>query len=144
MTVPMILDHYEDHRGDPPGKFKYIGYWTSPWHVERGVTLPDPKEFVAEMSPALQSLLVTYLDADKNRLATVKERWRGWSNCRICGMRGNGTQCMTDGTFVWPEGFKHYVAEHSVRPPDEFIDHVRRTIAATMAQPIRCGGKDYP
>ena len=36
-----------------------------------------------------------------------------------------GTKCLTlDGTWVWPEGFAHSIEAHSVRPPQEFIDHL--------------------
>jgi hypothetical protein len=30
---------------------------------------------------------------------------------------------MTDGTYNWPQGFEHYITEHGVRPPTEFIAH---------------------
>jgi hypothetical protein len=126
----MILSSYRDHQMDPPGKFRYIGYWTSLWHTQSGYgELPDPRAYVAAMDSALQSLLVSYLDVGKNPLATVKAQWRGWSNCRICDC-DTGSRCLTDGVFVWPEGFGHYVGEHSVRPPAEFIDHVRQTLIA--------------
>jgi hypothetical protein len=32
----------------------------------------------------------------------------------------------TDGIYVWPEGLTHYVKEHNVRLPQEFVDHVLR------------------
>lgn len=49
-----------------------------------------------------------------------------WSSCRFCG-EGNGSACLTDGTYVWPGGFAHYLLNHAVRPPQEFVDHVLRT-----------------
>jgi hypothetical protein len=48
---------------------------------------------------------------------------RGISDCRICGLP-NGSADMTDGVFVWPEGFTHYINAHGVRPPEAFVDHV--------------------
>jgi hypothetical protein len=33
---------------------------------------------------------------------------------------------MTDGVYCWPEGLAHYVKEHDVRLPDEFVTHVAR------------------
>ena len=59
----------------------------------------------------------------------VKFKWRGYSTCRICGLSPNGSTCIADDTFVWPEGFAHYIEEHSVRPPQEFIDHVKRKVS---------------
>jgi hypothetical protein len=51
---------------------------------------------------------------------------RGLSPCRLCGQL-NGSAEYTDGTYVWPEGLAHYVMEHDVRLPDEFVSHVRRS-----------------
>ena len=33
---------------------------------------------------------------------------------------------LSDGHYVWPFGFAHYVEAHGVKPPQEFIDHVWR------------------
>ncbi len=55
----------------------------------------------------------------------MREReYLGLSYCRFdCGQRGLGSADLTDGTWVWPEGLWHYVDVHSVRLPDEFIQH---------------------
>lgn len=47
----------------------------------------------------------------------------GVSTCRMCGTP-NGAGEFTDGVYVWPEGLAHYVQEHSVRLPAEFLAHV--------------------
>lgn len=47
----------------------------------------------------------------------------GASKCRLCG-KWNGMHDFTDKTYVWPEGFGHYINEHGVKPPQDFIDHV--------------------
>lgn len=52
----------------------------------------------------------------------VLAQWRGWSTCRICGC-SNGSACLTDGHFVWPAGFSHYLEAHAVRPPEAFVRH---------------------
>lgn len=51
----------------------------------------------------------------------------GFSPCRMCG-RPNGALELSDGEFVWPDGFSHYVRDHGVRPPDAFVDHVLAAI----------------
>ncbi|WP_240644078.1 hypothetical protein [Antribacter gilvus] len=51
----------------------------------------------------------------------------GYSDCRFCGQR-NGTLELTDGSFVWPEGLRHYLVEHGVRLPARFVEHVRSRI----------------
>lgn len=55
----------------------------------------------------------------------VARAWMGYSPCRLCGLAANGNLDLTDGTYIWPEGLAHYVLEHSVRLPDEFVQHVR-------------------
>jgi hypothetical protein len=51
----------------------------------------------------------------------------GFSPCRMCG-RPNGALELSDGVYVWPEGFSHYVRDHDIRPPDVFVDHVLAAI----------------
>jgi hypothetical protein len=102
-----------------PGKNgeRFIGYWTGKHVTVPG--LPDPKKFVDEAwDPDERRAVGEYL-----KIGSEFASWMGFSNCRICNKR-NGTRCLTDGTFVWPEGFAHYVEEHAVRPPQEFVDHV--------------------
>jgi len=50
------------------------------------------------------------------------EAYMGYSTCRICG-KDNGTADFSDGFYVWPEGFAHYLSEHKVRPPATFVLH---------------------
>lgn len=90
--------------------------------LERDAALPDPHGYVDLGWDAAERLSVAdYLDRGVRKYA-----WLGWSNCRFC-RRPNGTRCLTDGTFVWPEGFGHYVRAHAVRPPAEFVDHALRS-----------------
>ncbi|MES2641304.1 MAG: hypothetical protein V4850_17570 [Myxococcota bacterium] len=71
------------------------------------------------------------LDADvraavANHLASgaVAERYRGHSHCRY-GCAGDlGHDDLSDGTWVWPEGFAHYVQHHGVLVPPAFLAHV--------------------
>jgi hypothetical protein len=53
----------------------------------------------------------------------------GWSKCRICG-RPVGSEEWTDGMYIWPEGLSHYVGDHKVRLPEEFVRHAERNLAA--------------
>ena len=48
---------------------------------------------------------------------------RGFSLCRLCGdFNGSAEYCV--GSFRWPEGLRHYIDEHLVRPSQPFIDFV--------------------
>jgi hypothetical protein len=57
---------------------------------------------------------------------TVVDQYRGSSMCRICGIWNNGSTDYSDGSYVWPEGYGHYIEKHAVKPPQEFIDHCLR------------------
>ena len=133
-AVPMILSKPPDLQGLPDNEMgakirakyaglKFIGYWVRPKteYTEASVGLPDPHDFVDEKWDAVQrNAVLRHLQA-----GTVFESWRGWSWCRFkCGEHKMGSQCLTDGKYVWPQGFAHYIAEHGVKPPQEFIDHV--------------------
>jgi hypothetical protein len=37
-----------------------------------------------------------------------------------------GSQDLTDGTWLYPEGFVHYLRHHRVKPPADFLEHLRR------------------
>lgn len=49
--------------------------------------------------------------------------YMGVSECRFCDT-DCGSADQSDGTYVWPEGFAHYIEKHGVRPPAEFVHHV--------------------
>ena len=110
----MILPHHPD-RPEWPGLA--IGYWRVNDPLERRyATRPDvpfrPQDFVDPSWDATErDLVIAYLERGR-----VKDSWRGSSSCRICGCR-NGSTCLTDGTYTWPQGFAHYLRQHQVRPP---------------------------
>lgn len=65
-----------------------------------------------------------------------EEGYMGWSDCRVCGRR-NGTHDYFHGPWRFPEGYGHYVVDHCVKPPREFIEYalqVARTKAAGAAR----------
>lgn len=41
-----------------------------------------------------------------------------------------GCTTLTDGKYVWPEGLAHYISEHSVCPPEEFVKHSLENLRA--------------
>lgn len=101
-----------------------IGYWNG-GYGERG--WPDVREFVDESWDEDERLDVgSYL-----RHGLVARAWMGYSPCRLCEKATNGNLDLTDGTYLWPEGLAHYVLDHDVRLPQEFVEHVHAQNAFT-------------
>jgi hypothetical protein len=104
-----------------------VGYWRSapPIRLAMYAHFPDPKALVCPgWRQAEQSLICAYL-----RAGGVYAQWRGLSHCRFaCGIDSQymGSRCLTDGSWVWPEGLVHYVEVHHVRLPEEFIQEVQQ------------------
>lgn len=92
-----------------------IGYWYSPHEPQ----LPMP---VATDTMSDQ-YIVDYL---KN--GETHTPWMGWSSCRLCHNNMNGTRCLTDGVYRWPEGLAHYVEAHGVILDPEFINHITERV----------------
>lgn len=148
---PVILDRHPDapttdEDDDPDGlrDLRAIGYWMqpiacdvkngrvpedAPWLEEArlspylGWHLPDPYDFMDPSWDATErATVVAYLRAGQLQVV-----WYGISKCRFrCGEQDMGAACLSDGTYVWPEGFAHYLEKHAVRPPEEFVLHVLR------------------
>jgi hypothetical protein len=121
----MILKRHPDQPGVETTS-RFIGFWASSpdpdADAQRAILLPWPEDFVDETWDAEErERVVKYL-----KKAPFVEHWKGLSNCRLGCSKDNGYRDHGDGTFVWPEGFVHYVENHGVRPPEEFVEHVRR------------------
>lgn len=55
---------------------------------------------------------------------TPYDEYKGYSPCRICGLNNGSAEYRfaLDGetTFIWPEGYMHYIRDHGVRPDPDF------------------------
>lgn len=60
-----------------------------------------------------------------------KLRWRGFSKCRLCGQINGSISYVYNG-FEWPSGLRHYVEEHNIDLPDNFV---------LMVKPLICKSK---
>jgi hypothetical protein len=85
--------------------------------------LPYPQE--NQMSQEEISDFLSKLVKVESRTPTFK--YMGFSKCRICD-KTNGTQTYYTDLFAWPEGYKHYIKEHGVRPSAAFVLHIRGLI----------------
>ncbi len=106
------------HDASRTGKGQHLGYWTTS-QVNDPYHLPWPGDFVdPNWDPAERAAVASYLDAQPD-----VQHWQGFSFCRLgCGMVPGCTD-KSDGVYVWPAGFSHYLRAHNVKPPQEFIDH---------------------
>ncbi|HEY1693182.1 MAG TPA: hypothetical protein VGG39_13535 [Polyangiaceae bacterium] len=101
-----------------------VGYWRG--SAPGDEALPEPQAFVdPSWDPAERAAVVAYL-----KRGLVAGAWRGYSDCRFrCGRPDEqmGHRDFTDGAYVWPEGYAHYVEDHGVRPPADFAARALRS-----------------
>jgi hypothetical protein len=96
---------------------KQVGFWNdSPFS-----TFPIPQDFVAPKWNANErDRVLRYLRGGEKDTAYFGISW-----CRFeCGEHDMGCWDLTDGVWIWPEGFAHYLEKHDVKPPQEFVDYV--------------------
>lgn len=111
MITPLDISH--------TGKGQHIGYWTTS-RVNDPFPLPWPGDFVdPDWDSQEAEAVAQYLDSQPD-----VQHWRGISFCRLdCGYTAMGSTDKSDGIYTWPAGFSHYIRDHKVKPPQEFIDH---------------------
>lgn len=99
-----------------------VGFWRSTVD-EDASGLSHPSSLIDASWPLRERVRVaTYLRAGR-----VLAAYHGYSHCRLeCGIPWNymGSCDLTDGEWVWPEGFSHYVEHHAVKPPAEFLSSI--------------------
>jgi len=98
-----------------------VGYWSSEPDSKYS-KYPHPSAFVdPTWSEDERDFMKYYLQR-----GLVARAYLGYSPCRMCDKRDNGCLQVTDGVYTWPEGLAHYVVEHAVRLPQEFVEHAIR------------------
>lgn len=104
-------------------ELKKVGFW---WrsdfgHLAEYANLPKAQDFIdPTWSKAERDVVIAHLESGDEAGS-----YRGMSQCRICGCL-NGSSELTDGTYLWPSGLTHYVEEHDLKPPQDFVDHIIR------------------
>jgi hypothetical protein len=107
------------HIRRPPRPLKRIGYWWSPEESN----LPHPRDYVdALWDVGERQRAIAYLCNCYYLYA-----WCGLSWCRFgCSNVYMGACDLTDGTWLFPEGLVHYVRHHALKPPQDFLEHMRQ------------------
>jgi len=103
---------------------RYEGFWRRTCNEESDLPWPEAQPGWANASEFLSAL---------KHAEGVAERviCRGLSRCRLCG-RTNGDSSFRLQVWEWPEGFRHYVADHSIRPSSDFERFVRYSFEAKV------------
>ena len=96
-----------------------IGYWAGPGEPD---DLVHPRLFVdPDWDLSERERIAQYLDSGHEVVYFM-----GWSECRFdCDRFSLGNRELGDGRWAWPEGLSHYVIEHALRLPDEFVEWAR-------------------
>jgi hypothetical protein len=96
--------------------FREEGFWRQAVDDTSRRPWPTPDPAWADREGFLKRL------DEVQRTATVID-FMGHSRCRLCG-RPNGASEFSEGGWTWPEGLRHYIADHQVRPSPDFEDFV--------------------
>jgi hypothetical protein len=128
--IGQVISHEHPSTNKDAGKYKFIGFWAqsqAEMLLQLGVKIifPWPADLVDEtwtndLNGKREKHKILYY----MKMQPKVEHWLGYSWCRICDKHNNGASDQSDGVYYWPEGYIHYIEEHNVKPPQEFIDHV--------------------
>lgn len=95
---------------------KKIGFWAPP--DEYPNVLTETNNPWGKNNPLQLGAVVWHLEH-----GIVVARYSGMSKCLICE-KPLGNVDMSDQVYCWPQGYEHYLMEHEVKPPDDFIAHI--------------------
>ena len=96
---------------------RYEGFWRSSLHADEDLPWPQPDAKWPQRAAFLEAL-------DRAEAEAERVLFRGFSLCRVCGGQ-NGSESFQLDVWEWPSGFRHYVADHEVRPSPQFDRFVR-------------------
>ena len=90
----------------------YEGHWRP--RQDSDVVLPWP-----ESRPSWSGRQAFLAALDRVEMIAPRIKYRGISICRLCGS-DNGHEAFRHERWEWPRGYRHYIADHDVRPTPEF------------------------
>jgi hypothetical protein len=95
---------------------KFEGHWRVSVDEVSELPWPTPNPDWGERGAFLHAL--ESVEGRAERIA-----YRGISICRICRCH-NGHEGLRLGGWEWPAGYRHYIADHGVRPSLAFEDFI--------------------
>ena len=85
----------------------------------------DPRRYVdGDWDPRERQEVLAYLAACYEAPYLVPDA-RAWCAFGCKHPTPHGAVMVTDGTWWFPETLHHYVEQHAVKPPGEFLSHIR-------------------
>lgn len=106
-------------------KKRYIGFWAG--QQEEIKEFPRAGDFVDKKfhreNKQGVTLILKYLSLEEHEKIHPT---KGWSTCRFCKQATPGSCEITDGEYIWPSGYIHYIEKHKVVPPPRFVRKVLR------------------
>lgn len=109
-----------------------VGFWRASLYSNE--PLPFPTEMCVDSWQGQQKdLVVSYI-----KDTPISDSYFGYSKCRICDEQ-LGASDKSDGVFIFPEKYEHYLIKHNIKPPQEFINHIFKKLAELMVQPTKKG-----
>lgn len=115
------LDFLEDKMiTNPDNGLIYVGYWKN----EDGNWYGMPEANWVGWDD--EKLYYKFLNNLKKKMENSRKRYyKGYSGCRICDLRRNGTsEHIIDNKFIMPSGYIHYIEEHKIKPHRWFLDYI--------------------
>lgn len=100
--------------GFPTESPLYEGHWRLSVDESSALPWPEPK-------PGWHERAVYLTHLDRVEAMATRIEYRGISMCRLCGQK-NGHAAFRWARWEWPAGFRHYIANHDVRPSSAFMD----------------------
>ncbi|MEK6833229.1 MAG: hypothetical protein AABY32_04225 [Nanoarchaeota archaeon] len=100
-------------------KLNRVGYWNG--YYEKNNKYIWPQEIISKNKIENKDKIVQYLSKGSDAIC-----WRGFAGCRICDTL-LGTRCLSDGTWIWPQRLEHYIIEHNIVLPEEFINYMEES-----------------
>lgn len=97
--------------------------WIGPWADDQHPNRPRPQDHIDESWDERER---THVEFHLTQGLIVGAPLDGFLPCSLCGVRVTRGFIQTDGSYLWRRELVHYVAEHAVRPPARFVDHVMR------------------
>jgi hypothetical protein len=93
-------------------------YWRAT--IDERSDLPWPAPDPEWTGRAVFLRLLDGIETHAERIA-----YRGLSVCRVCSCH-NGYEGLRLAGWEWPAGYRHYIADHGVRPSLAFENHILR------------------